>query len=79
MCVIIVINRGEKEIETPAQFHEHFKFELNAPEGVLDEEWKGECLCPFPIGAILKEHGIDFKSDYTGDYYVGQLDLIKED
>lgn len=78
MCVIIVIDRGEKEIETPDQFHEHFKFELTAPEGVLDKEWKGECLCPFPIGAILKEHRIDFKT-VSGDYYVGQLDQIKED
>ena len=26
MCNIVVINRGEKEIETPRQFEEHFGF-----------------------------------------------------
>ena len=44
MCNIVVINKGEKEIETPRQFLEYFGFmpdkELSKVAGnVVNEQW----------------------------------------
>lgn len=77
MCTIIVINRGEKEIETPAQFQEHFGF---LP--VIDEHYKkfimDACLCQCDIDETFRLHNIQYKTDYV-NYYVGQLELVKGD
>lgn len=77
MCNIVVINKGEKEIETPRQFKDHFGFD--APK----DEWyekvnPDQCLCQVDVEKALTEHGIPFKTD-CGDYYVGMLDEVKGD
>ncbi len=77
MCQIIVINRGEKEITTPREFKNHF---LIFP--VMDENYKSvdidSCLCQIDIDETFNRYGIPFKKD-CGDYYVGQLELVKGD
>lgn len=74
MCGIIVINRGEKEIETPRQFLEHFGFEAPKEE-YYDSVHLDCCLCQVDVEKGLTEHNIPFKFD-LGDYYVGELDKI---
>ena len=74
MCNIIVINRGEKEIETPRQFLEHFSFE--APkEDCYNSVNMDACLCQVDIEKAFTEHNILFKTD-CGDFYVGKLDEV---
>ena len=74
MCNIIVINRGEKEIETPRQFLEHFGFE--APkEDCYNSVNMDACLCQVDIEKAFTEHNILFKTD-CGDFYVGKLDEV---
>jgi len=82
MCVRIIINRGEKEIETPRQFEEHFGFK---PEMLIASPLSDEsilmdyCLCPCDLEKSFNDHDIKFKFLHSdGDYYVGQLDQIKE-
>lgn len=73
MCDIIVINRGEKEIETPRQFQEHFGFlpEKSIHYNSMDIDC---CLCQCDIEKTFMAKNIPFKKD--GDFYVGQLDDI---
>jgi hypothetical protein len=73
MCVVIVINKGEKEIQTPREFEEHFKIN----PGVLDEDMD-HCLCHVDIDEILSEHEIPYKLHW-GDYYVGMLDQLEDE
>lgn len=73
MCQIIVINKGEKEIETPRQFKKHFGF---MPDG--GAKHPEECLCHCDISTELTTHNIEYKT-YCGDYYVGMLDKVKGD
>lgn len=74
MCAIVIINRGEKEIETPRQFFEHFGFE--APSYSLSKNVEMDaCLCQVDIEKALAEKNIPFKKD-LGDIYVGELDQI---
>jgi hypothetical protein len=73
MCVSIIINAGEKEIQTPAQFEKHFKLD----SGLLDED-KELCLCNMDVDMIFYEYEIPYKM-VQGDYYVGKLHLVKED
>jgi hypothetical protein len=66
-----VINNGEKEIETPRQFLEHFGFE--APmESCYSSVDLDSCLCQVNIDIALTDHYIPYKKD-CGDYYVGML------
>jgi hypothetical protein len=77
MCCIVVINRGEKEIETPRQFLEHFVFE--APkEDYYQSIDLDACLCQVNIDDALTDHSIPYKKE-SGDYYVGQLDGVVGD
>jgi len=79
MCTIVVINRGEKEIETPRQFKDHFGFlpdgfevqEDLYPEGTLDE-----CLCHAALDETFDLNSIPYKRGSDGDYYVGMLEGI---
>lgn len=77
MCNIVVINRGEKEIETPRQFLEHFGFEAPKEEHYRTVDMDC-CLCQVDIEKALTEHNIPFKTD-CGDFYVGQLDEVVGD
>ena len=74
MCHIIVINKGEKEIETPRQFLEHFGF-----EGIKESYYKDvdidACLCQIDIEKTFKQHEIKYKVDCM-EYYVGKLNEI---
>ena len=65
MCGIIVINKGEKEIETPRQFQEHFGFmpdkEIGHSKIELDY-----CLCQCDCEKALSENNIQFKKRLWG-------------
>ena len=77
MCNIVVINKGEKEIETPRQFLEHFGFE--APmESYYNSVDLDSCLCQVNIDDALTDHYIPYKKD-CGDYYVGMLKEVVGD
>ena len=77
MCNIVVINRGEKEIETPRQFLEHFGFEAPKEEYYRTVDMDC-CLCQVDVEKAFTEHNIPFKTD-CGDFYVGQLDEVVGD
>lgn len=75
MCNIIVINRGEKEIESPRQFLEHFGF---MPDRLIHPIEMDACLCHCDIEKAFNDKDIPFKKD-CGDFFVGQLDQVKGD
>ncbi|MXV39332.1 hypothetical protein GO491_11705 [Flavobacteriaceae bacterium Ap0902] len=68
MCQKIVINNGEKEIETPKEFKEVLGFppmiddDYNAIEGDC-------CLCQCDLRSTFMWHDIDFVFDGY-DYYI---------
>jgi len=74
MCNIIVINKGEKEIETPLQFLEHFGFIPELEFGYVKIEWD-YCLCQCDLEKSLNQKNISFKKD-CGDIYIGMLDQV---
>lgn len=71
MCRKIVINRGEKEIETPRQFLAHFGL-LPENEGEIEMDL---CLCGYDIEGTLTANKIQFL-EIDDDLFVGELDLI---
>ena len=71
MCGLVIINRGEKEIESPRQFKQHFGFEAPKQEYYNDVDMDC-CLCQVDVEKSLVEHKILFKID-CGDIYVGDL------
>ena len=76
MCSIIVINRGEKEIESIDDFMNHFDCEkLPWLEKISDK--KDTCLCAIDVRNYLESQDCSFKTHF-GDYYIGQLSEIKE-
>jgi len=77
MCSTVVINRGEKEIETPRQFQDHFGFlpDKDIHYTAIDMD---SCLCQCDIESTFDTEGIDFKIG-CGVFYVGQLDEVVED
>ena len=77
MCNIVVINRGEKEIETPRQFEEHFGFSPDKDIHYNTIEMDC-CLCQCDIDKTFKENNIEYKKD-CGDWYVGELDKVEGD
>lgn len=77
MCVVILINKGEKEIESPRQFQEHFGF-LPEKEKHYNSIEMDACLCQCDLDKTFKENKIEYKID-AGDYFVGMLDQIKGD
>lgn len=70
MCYKIVINKGEKEIETPQQFKDHFGFEAQK-RGLFESIDMNACLCQIDVEKAFNEHNITFEKDW-GDYYVTQ-------
>lgn len=77
MCGIIVINRGETEINTPREFEDHFGFEPPAEEGYsyVDPDC---CLCQVDVSKAFNENDIPYKTS-AGDFYVGELDKVVDD
>lgn len=85
MCYKVIINRGDKEINTPREFEAHFGFvpvkhevfSLTDNEPFSEAE-KDECLCSANLVKSLRDKNIQFKSQW-GDIYVGELDLVEAD
>ena len=75
MCTMVIINRGEKEIESASEFKKHFGF---LPDGFTSDDEMDACLCGFDLDTTFKEKRIEYKKD-CGDYYIGQLELVKGD
>lgn len=74
MCNVVIINKGEKEIETPKQFFEHFGFEAPIEDGYNSIDIDS-CLCQVDAEKALLDNNIPFKKDW-GDIYVGMLDKV---
>ena len=76
MCGKVIINKGEKEIETPQEFKDHFGFEAPREEyyHTVDMDC---CLCQVDIEKALTDHNIPFEKD-CGDIYVTQ-EPVKEE
>ena len=77
MCVKVIINLGEKELETPRQFKRHFGFSCS-PQDNVDASLEDLCLCGWHIEEALQINKIPFKSD-GDDIYVGKLVDYKQD
>lgn len=77
MCVQIIINRGEKELNTTREFIDHFKF-IPKIEFGYEELNLDSCLCQVNIEESLEEHNIPFLT-FFGDFYVGMLDGMERD
>lgn len=60
MCYTIVINKGEKEIETPGEFLAHFGFEAPREWCYNDVRMDG-CLCQVDVKKALSDHDIPFR------------------
>lgn len=73
---MVFINRGEKEIDSAQEFKQHFGFSSAPDDKDLDE--MDSCLCNMDLEKIFKDNKIEYKTD-GGDYYVGQLELVKGD
>lgn len=73
---MVYINRGEKEISSIQEFQKHFGFSAD-PNNIFGDEMDA-CLCGMDLDEIFKEKRIEYKTD-CGDYYVGQLELVKGD
>lgn len=79
MCTKILINRGEKEIQTVREFKEHFGADILIPADANDVVLDDCCLCQIDVGAELKRLNIPFAYDYC-DYYIGEgIELITTD
>lgn len=68
MCTVIVINRGEKEIESPRQFLDYFGFEAPKEDHYRSVNMDS-CLCQVDCEKAFVENSILFKKD-CGDFYV---------
>lgn len=69
MCRTIFINKGEKDIETPRDFLEHFGFAAPKSKHYNDVDLDS-CLCQVDIEKAFKEKGINYVKDEMGDYYL---------
>jgi len=79
MCIIIIINRGQKEIGTPIEFVKHFGFAPCKFSNESENDNIDNCLCDCNIEKVLKEHKIQFKKSF-GDIFVGMLeDVVGDD
>jgi hypothetical protein len=80
MCQVIVVDKGDKEIESPRQFLEHFGITLDVEEdGELadgEESVWDCCLCNYDLDAIFQENNIPFVVS-SGDYFVGDIEGVK--
>lgn len=71
MCGVVVVNNGEKEIETPREFREYFGFDAprNKHYNNVDPDC---CLCQVDVEKALTEQNMPFMRD-CGDIYVENL------
>jgi len=68
MCQTIVINNGEKTLQTVREFKKHFNL-IGLDEDVLVvDDW---CLCQIDVGEELKKLNIEYEYDFC-DYYIKQ-------
>lgn len=77
MCQIIVVNKGEKEIDTPKKFRLHFGY-LPVRHSSYPAMDVNLCLCQCDIDKTFQAKKIEYKT-HIGDYYVGGLDNIDFD
>ena len=77
MCQIIIINKGEKEISTPRQFLEHFKFLPISNEYLGAKLEMNDCLCQCDIDLTFNNAMVKYK-EICGDYYVGMLNELND-
>ena len=77
MCEIVVINRGEIEIETPNQFKKHFGFFPKTHKAYKNIQLVDMCLCQCDLDETFEEKNIEYVRSH-GDYYVGDLDNLEE-
>lgn len=72
MCNKIIINGGDKEIETIAEFEQHFGF-LPCKEPNDTEDFEMDCcLCQADIEGTFKMHKIPFEV-IDQDWYIDCL------
>lgn len=77
MCNIVIVNKGENDLESVQDFKKHFSSISHAD--LVDESVDDDCcLCQIDVSAIFKENNISYKQDGLGDFYVGELDGIDE-
>ena len=75
MCQIIVINRGEKQIETPKQLIEHFNLSENQIKKHLDLIEKEDiekddcCICDIDLDLLFADLEVKYV-EIDGDYYL---------
>jgi len=77
MCQTIYINKGEKEIESPRQFLEHFGF-MPYKQIHYNSIEMDCCLCQCDLEKTFNENKIPFKK-HCGDFFVGKLELVVGD
>jgi hypothetical protein len=75
MCQIIVINKGEKELDTPRKVQDHFGFDLKK-HWSYDEIDLDSCLCQLDIEAIFKDNNIAFKYEPHYMSYLVDSDTV---
>ncbi|SFC81191.1 hypothetical protein SAMN05421780_11059 [Flexibacter flexilis DSM 6793] len=69
MCVTIVANNGEIEIETQRQFFEHFGFKIDEDVD-NDSPFFDCCLCNMDIDGVLKNLNIPYEMDDNGSDFI---------
>jgi hypothetical protein len=77
MCQTIVINRGERELDSVKDFEEYFNTEIEIPPNPTNADiiLKDCCLCQIDIPKELGKMGIEYKYDFV-NYYVGDLENV---
>jgi hypothetical protein len=71
MCEIIIINKGEKEIESPEQFEKHFGF-LPELDPSYNEMMPDCCLCQCDLESTFKGKNIKYTYNPWGEYNVNE-------
>lgn len=71
MCPKIIINKGEKEIETIADFYNHFK---PNQKGILTKAYN-VCLCGVDIDDFFENKKTPYKR-VDGEYFIGEIEEI---
>lgn len=71
MCLLIIINDGEIEIETPAEMKKHFGMTNNdlCMEHGYNHIDDHACLCQVAVEESLHDFGIAYTKEY-GDIFV---------
>lgn len=77
MCYVVVVDRGEKELETPKEVKEHFGIELS-PYWCYNEVYEDACLCQLDLEKMFDENNIPYKYEPSSMWYHvgGNLDEL---